>query len=77
MSGDVFVPVPQECMGQLIGTKGIKIKEVEQQTHTRIWACKGNGLERGCGFKVTGSPHACETACDEINHRMVCYLFND
>ena len=71
MSGDVFLSVPQECMSQLIGTKGRKIKEVAQQTQTRIWTCNGNNQEKKCGFRITGSPNACEAACAEINRRIV------
>ena len=46
-------------------------RKLAQLTQTKIYTCNGNNLERKCGFRITGSPYACEAACAEINRRIV------
>ena len=59
----IFVPVPSECMGQVIGKRGSNIIQIQQQTQTTIKSCNGSNLsETESGFRITGSADACQQA---------------
>ncbi|CAB4008037.1 KH domain, partial [Paramuricea clavata] len=74
MSGDVsiFVPVPQECMGIIIGTRGRNINQLKQDTHTSITSCNGDNLEKESGFTVSGA----ESNCEEVRQAIRCRVDN-
>ena len=68
---EVFVAVPQQYMGIVIGSGGRNIKEIRQDTRTRIKSCNGDNIGRGSGFLVTGSASGCEEAQLAIRRRIV------
>ncbi|CAB4016348.1 vigilin isoform X1, partial [Paramuricea clavata] len=69
-SEKIFVPVPQEYMGIVIGTGGRNINELKQETDTRITSCKGDNSGKESGFTVTGTIIGCENARLAIRHRI-------
>ena len=64
MSGfvEIFVPVPRECMGIVIGTRGRNINQIKERTRTRITCCNGDKSGKGFGFTVTGAETNVEEA---------------
>ena len=67
---ELFVPVPQQCMGRIIGTGGRNIKQLERETRTKIKACNGD-RDGGHGFLVTGIASNCESAQVAIQSHIV------
>ena len=67
----IFVPVPPECMGIVIGTGGRNINQVKRETDTRITSCIGDNSGKESGFIVTGTVIGCENARLAIRHRIV------
>jgi predicted PilT family ATPase len=59
---EIFVAVPQEYMGIVIGARGRNINQIKRETDTRIDSCNGDKLGRESGFRVTGSAAGCEAA---------------
>ncbi len=59
---EIFVPVPQECMGIVIGTRGRNINQIKERTRTRITSCNGDKSGKGFGFTVTGAETNVEEA---------------
>ena len=55
----IFVPVPEECMGLVIGPSGTNIKRIQQETQTRITKCCKTGTT---GFFISGSSACCQKA---------------
>ena len=68
---EVFVPVPQECMGRIIGPGGSNIQELARKTRTRIKTCNGDNFSRGPGFLVSGIASGCESAKVAIQRQIV------
>jgi ribosomal protein S3 len=68
---EIFVPVPQECMGIIIGAAGKNINQLQHETNTRITKSNGDKLVRGSGFTVTGTVIACEEARQAMRRRLV------
>ena len=64
----VFVPVPEERMGRVIGPGGENIKKIKNDTRTAIK--KSTNLEES-GFQITGTPSDCEEARLAIVHSLV------
>ena len=60
----IFVPVPGEYMGIVIGRGGCNIKRIRQETQTSIWKKQGETGNVGTetGFRVTGSEDGCKQA---------------
>ncbi|CAB3987636.1 vigilin [Paramuricea clavata] len=73
-SEKIFVPVPQECMGIVIGTGGRNINEIKRETDTRITSCKGVNSGEESGFTVTGTVVGCEKAQLAIGNRVKKYM---
>jgi hypothetical protein len=73
MSGyvKIFVPVPQKCMGIIIGAGGRNIIQIKQETHTRITSCREDNFGSESGFAVTGTTTCCEAARLAIQRRIV------
>lgn len=67
-----FVPVEEELMGLVIGAEGRKIKEIQENTRTRIRGRSRNGKESG--FEVTGAPNNCVQAELAIRRSIVSEL---
>ncbi|CAB4011418.1 ---NA---, partial [Paramuricea clavata] len=63
---EIFVPVLQEYMGNVIGARGRNIIQIKRETDTRIVSCNGDNLGRESGFTVTGSATGCEAARQAI-----------
>ena len=70
----IFVSVPQDCMGLVIGTGGRNINEIKRETGTRIKPCDGDSSWKESGFEVTGEPIGCEKARQAIQRRIVSSL---
>ena len=68
---ELYVPVPQECMGRIIGTGGNNIKQLARETRTRIKTCNEDNVGKGPGFLVIGTPSDCEDAQLAIRRRIV------
>ena len=76
-NGEIFVPVPDEYMGRVIGQGGSNIKRIQQETKTRIKkCCKTGELGRTTGFSITGSSGGCQKAKQAIKHSVVSILLN-
>lgn len=58
---ELFVPVPIEYMGFVIGKKGQHIKEIKTKTRTQI-SSKQSEEGSQSGFTVCGSRKACKEA---------------
>ena len=69
---EVFVPVPQEYMGRIIGTRGSNVKQIAQETRTRIKTCNRENVGEGPGFLVIGTPRDCKDAQRAIQSCIVC-----
>ena len=69
----IFVPVPEKCIGLVIGQRGCNIKRIEQETQTRIKNCCEKGeLGRTSGFSITGGTQTDrERAEQAIKHCVV------
>ncbi|CAB4028188.1 vigilin isoform X1 [Paramuricea clavata] len=63
---EIFVPVPQEYMGIVIGARGRNINQIKRETDARIDSCNGDDFGRESGFTVTGSAAGCEAARQAI-----------
>ena len=70
----IFVSVPQDCMGLVIGTRGKNINEIKRATGTQIKPCDGDSSGKGSGFEVTGKQIGCEKAQQAIQRRIVSVL---
>ena len=63
---EIFVPVPKEYMGRLIGKGGNRINELKQRTQTLITTINADAIGQESGFVVTGTATNCEEAKQEI-----------
>ena len=69
---EVFVPVPRKYMGRIIGTRGSNVKQIAQETRTRIKTCNRENVGKGPGFLVIGIARYCKDAERAIRSYMVC-----
>ena len=63
---EIFVPVPKEYMGRLIGKGGNRINELKQRTQTLITTINADAIGQESGFVITGTATNCEEAKQEI-----------
>lgn len=63
---EIFFPVPNECMGRVIGKGGRTIKQIEHKTRTRIKVVDTNASGKGSGFVITGTATGREEAKQAI-----------
>ena len=70
----IFVSVPEDCMGLVIGTGGKHINEIKRETRMRIKPWDGDSSVKRYGFEVTGKPIGCEKARQAIQRRIVSSL---
>ena len=68
----IFVPVPEECIGLVIGRGGSNINRIKQETQTRIEKSPKRGeLGRESGFYVTGGSEADRKRAEQAIKRYV------
>ena len=63
---EIFVPIPKDYMGRLIGKGGNRISELKQRTQTLITVINADAKGQESGFRITGTATNCEEAKQEI-----------
>ena len=67
---EIFLPVPQKHLGQVIGKGGKRIIQIEHETGTRIKSVN-DPFGKGFGFLITGTTIGREEAKQAITRYLV------